>query len=547
MRIVAIGDVGVVGGVIHLGDEAMLAALIVELRLRGIEEFTIVSANPTDTAQRYGVDAVGRLDIGATAADREDRMDRVIRAANGETGVLSWQDPAWPVIEAVASADAVVIAGGGNLSSIWPEHIAERATLGELAAVFSKPLIITGQSIGPALTQRDGELLARLLGRAALVGVREGSSRRLVAQLGIADERVRQTIDDATFLGLGDTDPKLLPTAPYCLVTFAEASGAPDPDRFATVAAGFVDAVARITGVEVILLAHVASVEHDVRAGDAVLHDAILQRVSVTGVRAVTTDEPAIAAQLARGAELSISTRYHSTVFASSAGVATIGIALDDYTDAKVAGALENFGQLENLVPLPALYTGDACLAVEQVWMRRKKIRRAGTPHSQNRASELALWWDDVASALRGEQVPTRAWRAVVSPPLGDAALRGRLVGLREWMLMQSHQSIATTIATRALVEERQEMSDAAAGAERAAGVARADLVEANDRAADADAALRAANNLAVLIADPIFANLLSRESSVVPLSELETLLNTKLFRWSRFPRRIYGYLIRRR
>src|SRR6187431_2553150 len=117
MRVVAIGDVGVLDGMLHVGDEAMFEALVIELRARGATEITAISSNPEDTRARYGVNAM-------TATD--------------------------PALEqAVGDADLVVIAGGGNMSSIWPQHILLRSTIGRLARDLGTPLVVTGQTIGP--------------------------------------------------------------------------------------------------------------------------------------------------------------------------------------------------------------------------------------------------------------------------------------------------------------------------------------------------------------------------------------------------------------
>ena len=49
MRLVMIGDVGVVDDMVHIGDEAMFEAAVEELADRGVE-VTGVSSAPADTA-----------------------------------------------------------------------------------------------------------------------------------------------------------------------------------------------------------------------------------------------------------------------------------------------------------------------------------------------------------------------------------------------------------------------------------------------------------------------------------------------------------------
>ena len=97
------------------------------------------------------------------------RFDLVLRCSAGER-VLPADDPVWAVIDAVSGADAVAVAGGGNLASTWPLHVFERAALGAIAERAGRPLVVTGQTLGPRLEPADRELVGSLLRSARLVG-----------------------------------------------------------------------------------------------------------------------------------------------------------------------------------------------------------------------------------------------------------------------------------------------------------------------------------------------------------------------------------------
>ena len=146
MRIVTIGDVGVLDGMVHVGDEAMFHEATVQLRARGAT-ITGVSSNPAETAERYGVDAVPAIGFHpATTGGRlgqRERRARVLSAIDGGAGHLPQDDPAWQVVEAVREADGVLVAGGGNMASLWPMHVYERNTLGLVARRFGKPLVVS--------------------------------------------------------------------------------------------------------------------------------------------------------------------------------------------------------------------------------------------------------------------------------------------------------------------------------------------------------------------------------------------------------------------
>ena len=90
--------------------------------------------------------------------------------------MLPAEDPVWSVIDAVSGADAVAVAGGGNLASTWPMHVFERAALGAIAERAGRPLVVTGQTLGPRLDPADRELVGALLRSARL---RRGARARV--------------------------------------------------------------------------------------------------------------------------------------------------------------------------------------------------------------------------------------------------------------------------------------------------------------------------------------------------------------------------------
>ena len=76
MPIVAIGDVGVVDGMMHIGDEAMFEQFLDQARARGVNDVLAISSNPAETASRYGISSLPRLGL---SGDRESMLARLIR------------------------------------------------------------------------------------------------------------------------------------------------------------------------------------------------------------------------------------------------------------------------------------------------------------------------------------------------------------------------------------------------------------------------------------------------------------------------------------
>ncbi|KQS17642.1 polysaccharide pyruvyl transferase family protein [Frigoribacterium sp. Leaf186] len=405
MRIVTIGDVGVLDGMVHVGDEAMFHEATVQLRARGAT-ITGVSSNPAETAERYGIDAVPAIGFHpATTGGRlgqRERRARVLSAIDGGAGHLPQDDPAWQLIEAVREADGVLVAGGGNMASLWPMHVYERNTLGLIARRFGRPLVVSGQTIGPVLDGEDRELVTELLDAAALVGLREGASLELVRSLGVDAAKTVGTVDDASFLAADAAPPALGsagPDAPYLAVSLSAHVGDADRGEFAAAVARLLDRVAGEAGLEVVFLAHWASLDPTEERGDSLLHRAVLDRLTVPARVEPTTDSPA-AARFARGAALHLTSRYHPAVFAVAGGVPTVGLAVDDYTTIKLTGALGNFGQ-SSVVSAAQLLSGEAEEVALTTWAGRDGVRTAWAGSLDETRAASSAWWDRVAAALR--------------------------------------------------------------------------------------------------------------------------------------------------
>lgn len=386
MRLVMIGDVGVVDDMVHIGDEAMFEAASDELGARGAS-ITAISSAPSETAGRYGVEAVAR--IGFDGLDRAASEERLAAVLDGGAGLAS-DDPAHDVLAAVAAADGVVIAGGGNLASTWPLHVYERAALGGIATRLQKPVVVSGQTFGPHLVGRDRDLVAGLLRSAARVGVREDASRRLAADLGVD---AHLGVDDASFLGMTETD-----TAPAGLLVSLSLSlgGAPREDAVRRIAA-LVDAAADTVGGPVRFHAHFGPVTGTAPRGDALLHDEVRALLRTPSTVVPSTDARS-SASVIRSSALLITGRYHPAVFAAPAGVPVLGLVTDEYTAVKQRGALAHWGQ-DAIVPLTSADTlGIHRLAA--LWGARDEIRAEAARRLPGQRAAAAASWDAIAERL---------------------------------------------------------------------------------------------------------------------------------------------------
>ena len=404
MRVVVIGDVGVVDGLVHLGDEAMFDALVGALRARGVTSMVGISNAPAETSARYGIDAVCRIGFSGARAEMESRFDRVLRCSDGER-VLPADDPVWTVIDAVSDADAVVVAGGGNLASNWPMHVFERAALGAIAERRGRPLVVTGQTFGPRLDPADRELVASLLRSARLVGAREPASAQLARRLGVSGARLAANRDDATFLGAADDPARPVgPRRPdgVILVSLSVHLGGLPRARAVPGLAASLDRLADRTGLPVAFHPHFGSLDPRRIEGDEVLHHAIRDRMR-TDVELLQTGTPRSAAQLARGAGMLVTSRYHPAVFAGPTGVPIAALAADDYTRVKLRGATGWWDQRSVIDLADAASTAAGASALTRVWEGRLGTRAAAARLRGGAERAASDWFDRIRAALGGE------------------------------------------------------------------------------------------------------------------------------------------------
>lgn len=154
MRIVVLGDLG--QRAYHVGDEAMTVAAIDELRSRIDAEFVALTRDPVQTAELYGIRTAPALEFPWPPAERNSHLELIRRAARGDREALPADHVTWRVIDEVRAADGVLIAGGGNMNSLFGWLLYERAALGIIAATLNKPLVISGQTLARNCCPRTG-------------------------------------------------------------------------------------------------------------------------------------------------------------------------------------------------------------------------------------------------------------------------------------------------------------------------------------------------------------------------------------------------------
>ena len=265
--------------------------------------------------------------------------------------------------DAIATMDAVVISGGGNLNSRFGWLLYERAAAVRAAEHAGVPVYVTGQSLGPVLNPEDAQILERMLRTARSVTVRERSSLAWCRERGID---ARLSVDDATDYPVaspartlhyaeGISAGQALDELPehYVCVTVNECT-----DQQAQQIAHLLDGMWREHGYAPVFLSHYGDPQ-DPASGDIQAHQHIAKRLSpstpATLLPILHADQ---SVTVHRAAAFTLTSRYHPAVFSAAAGIPVLALVPDAFTQMRVGGALSLYGLGEFTLPLGMLAGG---------------------------------------------------------------------------------------------------------------------------------------------------------------------------------------------
>ena len=159
----------------NIGDESVLRTVIEALR-EGLEDIqiTVLSNDPADTAEKYGVEAVPRM-------------------------------KPWAILKAVWGCD-LLISGGGSLlqDATSRRSITYYLLIIRLALLLRKKVFIYSQGIGPITSPRNRRRTARTLKKVHGIVVRDARSKRLLEEIGVPPKSVYVTADPVIRLKKAD-------------------------------------------------------------------------------------------------------------------------------------------------------------------------------------------------------------------------------------------------------------------------------------------------------------------------------------------------------
>ena len=358
------------------GDAAIFRSLLLHVeRLHPGAEIAAVVRHPETERDLYPRIRIEEQLLRSTAARRPVKLLEMVRFALGcllwvasrPLGCALLPTRKRSALDAIARAELVLSCGGGFLHDSFPGFVVH---LFEMYVVqrLGKPLILTGQSIGPFRSHWSRRLARRILDRCDLILPRERISLEyLRSDLGVTRPGIL-LIPDLAFSpdeGLGEPAGRTGSTAARIVrgpglvgVTvrhwnFAgRASEAGDLNRrFQEILSDILDSLVARTGYRIVFFPQAISAGFSARDDRAIARKVAGTMEHGEAVTLIEEDLPVpeLRQAIAR-CDLFVGTRMHSNIFALSAGVPTLAIS---YLP-KTRGIMELVGLGEHVVDMTA-------------------------------------------------------------------------------------------------------------------------------------------------------------------------------------------------
>lgn len=260
--------------------------------------------------------------------------------------------------------DALHIVGGGNLTDLFAQGLWQRCCLMHVFASQGKPVVLTGQQIGPFAARQSRESLQRALRRVQYCGLREpGASVQFCYEADLDPGRFAVMGDDS--FGLPPADPGLVANelerlgvvpGQYLATNIRIEGYVPGAASYFAALARLLDGLVRHFGLPVVVVPIALDpVDGDIAAGHRLVQ-------ACRGLPIKVWEQPDITPALAKGvlgkAYAAVGGSYHFCTFALSQGVPAISLFDGSYYEQKARG-LGRFWQDERLA-LPLRETGSA-------------------------------------------------------------------------------------------------------------------------------------------------------------------------------------------
>lgn len=326
-------DISGMGKEYHVGDEAMAEVAINRLKsLIGEQNLIMASAFPKSTTETYKVKCFPYYSL-----NFKDRKLLLLKRP------ISFFKNFVLMFYHLIRSDVVFSCGGGNLTSAWPEVLEARLYLFRWAIRLKKKLILVSQTLGP-FSDEHKLLCQKVLSKASWIGVRD--KQFSCQQIGLP---VQFAVDDAVFLEPAHTDATkklVVENQPILALSLRDCNGLLLEKK--QIVAKTISKIALDKRFQTVFI------PHHIPQGDVRIAQELKAMWSSTSN--FTIIEPiqtaSVLKAITKESQLVVTMRYHQLIFALSTGVPAVGIYFNEYTQAKLKGAFEQFELEPHLISL---------------------------------------------------------------------------------------------------------------------------------------------------------------------------------------------------
>ncbi len=274
------------------------------------------------------------------------------------------------LLEALAEADLVVVAGMGGITDWFEEYALELLDMLWLAIQHGKPTAMLGQGIGPLRGEVLWNRARQVLPRIHMIALRERRvGEPLLAALGVAPDRVVTTGDDAIELAYRRR-PACLGNGLGVNLRIGWYSGIGEwlTERLRPV----LQNAARAYDAPLVPV----PISRTPGEADAVaIRQLVAEYPHVLGESETLTTPLKVIEQVQR-CRLVVTGSYHAATFALAQGIPAIGLVKSSYYAAKFEGLAEQFGEGCDVVFLDDLrFTRNLTAAIERAWAEAEQRR----------------------------------------------------------------------------------------------------------------------------------------------------------------------------
>lgn len=286
-------------------------------------------------------------------------------------------------LDTLKCSDLLFFVGGGYLTSIWSFNLRSQCLTIILSRIFEKPVILSGQTIGPFHGLFDRLIARYALNQVNLITLREKFSGLNLRNLGITKPLIQVTADDSVTLPSADQTN-------FEVIMENEGIKIQRPligmniiglhylkkfkakmNKARKLLANIADKLIDKYGATILFVPLQYGGDSDVPPSLDVLQ--LMRNKDRAFIISQQYDEKVIK-DIVGQMDLAIGFRYHFNIFAVTSGVPAIGIYLDNYYSIKIKGLFDLIDQPKNAINIEEATLDKVMEMVREIFSNKEQI-----------------------------------------------------------------------------------------------------------------------------------------------------------------------------